>query len=258
MITAWERVKMARSPERPKPIHFVEALLDGVIELKGDRYYGDDQSIYCGLATFEDMPLTFIAGAKGWDLDSNIKSNFGMTSPEGYRKALRLMKQAEKFKRPILAIIDTPGAYPGIGAENRGQGEAIAQCIMEMQALKVPVISIVTGEGGSGGALALSMADRLYMMENAIYSILSPEGFSSIIYKDNSKVEESAEMMKLTSYDLKKFGIIDGIIEEGTMDWDKIYLSIRNLLVADFRELLTADFNQLAENRMDRFRNIGR
>lgn len=256
MITPWEKVQLARDLSRPKPLDFVENLLDEVIELKGDRYFSDDASLRCGIGSFEGMPITFIAWGKAHDLEGNVEGNFGMTSPEGYRKALRLMKQAEKFSRPILAIIDTPGAYPGIGAENRGQGEAIGECIMEMQFLKTPIISLVTGEGGSGGALALSMADKLIMLENAIYSILSPEGFSSIIFKDKEHLEESAQMMKLTSDDLKGFGLVDEIIQEDK-DWSLIYDDIRTSLKKSYRELIKEDYSDLAIKRVEKFREIG-
>ena len=214
MITAWEKVKLARELDRPKSLDYIKALFDEFIELHGDRNFGDDKSIIGGIASLEGMPVTVIGEQKGKNVKENMERNFGMPEPEGYRKALRLMKQAEKFKRPIITFIDTPGAYPGMGAEERGQGEAIARSIMEMSRLKVPIICIVIGEGSSGGALAIGVGDKIVMLENAVYSVLSPEGFASILYKDSTKAKEAAENMKMTANDLKKLGIIDKIIKE--------------------------------------------
>lgn len=262
MITPWERVQKARDVGRAKPMDFVNYLFKDIIILSGDRQFADDASIYGGIAKFEDMPITFIAGGKAHTFEDSIKANFGMTNPEGYRKAMRLMKQAEKFNRPIITFVDTPGAYPGIGAEERGQGEAIARLIMEMQAVKVPTICIVTGEGGSGGALAISMGDRIYMLENAVYSILSPEGFSSILWKDKSQVERASDLMKLTSFDLKEFGIIDEIVEENEDfnrgNYEPVFDRIRELLSTSIQELCNVDGSELVDKRINRFRNIGR
>ena len=213
MITAWDRVTLAREIERPKALDYIENIFDDFMELHGDRNFGDDKSIIGGIAYLDAMPVTIIGEQKGKNARENIERNFGMPNPEGYRKALRLMKQAEKFGRPIITFIDTPGAYPGIGAEERGQGEAIARNMLEMSQLKVPIICIVIGEGSSGGALAIAVGDRIIMLENAVYSILSPEGFASILYKDASKAKEAAENMKITAKDLKNLNIIDKIIK---------------------------------------------
>lgn len=213
-ITAMDKVGLARKSDRPKSLDYINLIFDDFIELHGDRCYSDDKSIVAGIAKINDIPVTVIGQQKGKTTSENIERNFGMTNPDGYRKALRLMKQAEKFGRPIITFIDTPGAYPGIGAEERGQGEAIARNLMEMSRLEVPVICIVIGEGSSGGALALGVGDRIVMLENAVYSILSPEGFASILYKDASKASEAAEKMKITAQDLKEMNIIDKIISE--------------------------------------------
>ncbi len=213
-LSAWDRVLLARHPKRPTAKAIIHALFDDFIELHGDRTYGDDKAIYGGIGTYKDRPVTVIAQQKGRNTEENITHNFGMPHPEGYRKALRLMKQAEKFNRPIVTLIDTPGAFPGIGAEARGQGEAIARNLFEMSAIEVPIISIIIGEGGSGGALAIGVANEVHMLENSIYSILSPEGYASILWKDAKKSQKAAEVMKLTSYDLDEFGVIDGIIKE--------------------------------------------
>ena len=212
--TAWDRVILARKTDRPKALDYINSIFEDFIELHGDRNFADDKAIVGGIATFEGRPVTVIGEQKGKKAKENLERNFGMPNPEGYRKALRLMKQAEKFNRPIITFIDTPGAYPGMGAEERGQGEAIARNMYEMSKLRVPIICIVIGEGSSGGALAIAVGDKIVMLENAIYSILSPEGFASILYKDASKAKEAAEDMKATAEDLKKFGIIDKIIKE--------------------------------------------
>ena len=212
--SAWERVTLARKAERPKALDYINNIFTNFIELHGDRNFVDDKSIVGGIAELNGMPVTVIGEQKGKNAKENIERNFGMPNPEGYRKALRLMKQAEKFNRPIITFIDTPGAYPGMGAEERGQGEAIARNLFEMSKLKVPTISIVIGEGSSGGALALGVTDVIIMLENAVYSILSPEGFASILYKDASKSQEAAEKMKITSTELKRLGVIDSIVKE--------------------------------------------
>ena len=214
MKTAWEKVQIARQTQRPKTTDYIKNIFNDFIEFHGDRNFGDDKAIIGGIALLDEIPVTVIGEQKGKSAKENMERNFGMPEPEGYRKALRLMKQAEKFKRPIITFIDTPGAYPGVGAEERGQGEAIAKNIMEMSKLKVPIICIVIGEGSSGGALAIGVGDKIVMLENAVYSILSPEGFASILYKDASKAKEAAENMKITAEDLKKLEIIEKIIEE--------------------------------------------
>ncbi len=214
MKTAWERVQLARATNRPKAQDYIRALFTDFIELHGDRAFGDDPSIVAGIGLFEDTPVTILAQSKGNNFEENLKKNFGMPNPEGYRKALRLAHQANKFHRPIITFVDTPGAYPGKGAEERGQAEAIASCLYEFSDLDVPVLCFVIGEGGSGGALAFSVANRIYMLENAVYSILSPEGFASILWKDESRMKEAAEAMKMTSYDLLEAGFVDAVIPE--------------------------------------------
>lgn len=211
---AWERVTISRKNDRPVGQDYIRILFSDFLEFHGDRCYGDDTAIIGGIARFAGIPVTVIAQAKGKSTKENVAHHFGMPSPEGYRKALRLMKQAEKFKRPILLFVDTPGAFCGIEAEERGQGEAIARNLFEMSSMKVPVLSVVIGEGGSGGALALAVADEVWMLENAIYSVLSPEGFASILWKDSKRASEAAEVMKLTAADLKKLGVIEAVIAE--------------------------------------------
>lgn len=213
-LTAWDRVQLSRKIDRPSGSDYIQELFTDFIELHGDRNYGDDQAVIGGIARFHGMPVTVIAQEKGTSTKENIKRNFGMPMPEGYRKALRLMKQAEKFRRPVICFVDTPGAFCGIEAEERGQGEAIAKNLWEMAGLSVPVLSIVIGEGGSGGALALAAGDEVWMLENSVYSILSPEGFASILWKDSSKAHEAAEVMKLTAADLYRREIIEQIIPE--------------------------------------------
>ena len=260
MITAWEKVKLARELQRPKSLDYIKALFEEFIELHGDRKFGDDKSIIGGIATLDGMPVTVIGEQKGKNVKENMERNFGMPEPEGYRKALRLMKQAEKFKRPIITFIDTPGAYPGMGAEERGQGEAIARNIMEMSRLKVPIICIVIGEGSSGGALAIGVGDKIIMLENAVYSVLSPEGFASILYKDSSKAKEAAENMKMTANDLKKLGIIDKIIKEpedgAQNDFERIVEDIKKYLIKNIKELEKLSEEELLAQRYQKFRNM--
>ena len=259
-ITAWDRVMLARKPERPKSLDYIKYIFDDFIEFHGDRNFGDDKAIVGGIARLENMPVTVIGEQKGKNVKENMERNFGMPEPEGYRKALRLMKQAEKFKRPIITFIDTPGAYPGMGAEERGQGEAIAKNIMEMSSLKVPIICIIIGEGSSGGALAIAVGDKIVMLENAIYSILSPEGFASILYKDSSKAKEAAENMKATAKDLKSLGIIDKIIKEpeggAQNDFEKVAKDIKKYILKSIKELEKISEKELLENRYKKFRNM--
>ena len=214
MLTAWERVEIARNPKRKTALDYINEIFDEFIELHGDRCYGDDKAMVCGLGRIENQNYTIIAEQKGRNTKENIERNFGMPNPESYRKAIRIMKQAEKFNRPIITFIDTKGAYPGVEAEQRGQGEAIAKSMFEMAKLTVPVIAIVIGEGSSGGALAIGVANKVIMLENAIYSILSPEGYSSILWKDSSRFKEAADRMKLTANDLYDMGIIETVIKE--------------------------------------------
>ena len=251
--TAYEKVQIARNPDRLKASDLIEYLFDDFIEFSGDRLNADDKAVIGGIAFFNNIPVTIIAQAKGKDTEENIKRNFGMVSPQGYRKAIRLAKQAEKFKRPIITFIDTAGAYPGIEAEKNGQQDAIANCLKEFSSLNTVVLGVVISEGGSGGALAFSVCDKLYMLENAVYSILSPEGFASILFKDKSKVEKAAELMKLTSKDLKDVGLIDEIIFE---DMD-VKSQIRKKLIKDIDELSKLKKNILLEKRYKKFRNIG-
>ena len=221
VLTAWERVEIARSPKRKTALDYINEIFDEFIELHGDRCYGDDKAMVCGLGRIENQNYTIIAEQKGRNTKENIERNFGMPNPESYRKAIRMMKQAEKFNRPVITFIDTKGAYPGVEAEQRGQGEAIAKSMFEMAKLTVPVIAIVIGEGSSGGALAIGVANKVIMLENAIYSILSPEGYSSILWKDSSRFKEAADRMKLTANDLYDMGIIETVIKESIENYTK-------------------------------------
>lgn len=260
VLTAWDRVQLARQMERPKALEYIKEIFEDFIELHGDRNFADDQSIVGGIATLQGIPITVIGEQKGKNMKENLERNFGMPNPEGYRKAQRLMKQAQKFHRPIITFIDTPGAYPGMGAEERGQGEAIAKSMMEMATLKVPIISIVIGEGSSGGALAIAVGDRIVMLENAVYSILSPEGFASILYKDASKAKEAAENMKITANDLKKLGLIDEIVPESVEgaqnDFSKVISYLKQYLIKTIQELQTISSEKLIEKRYQKFRNM--
>nr|WP_302596224.1 acetyl-CoA carboxylase carboxyltransferase subunit alpha [uncultured Cellulosilyticum sp.] len=260
--SAWERVKIARKIERPRSRYYIDSFVTDFIELHGDRLYRDDPALIGGIGKIGGMEVTIIAHNKGSNLQENVDCNFGMTHPEGYRKALRLMKQAEKFNRPIVCFIDTPGAYCGVGAEERGQGTAIAVNLMEMASLKVPIIAGVIGEGGSGGALAIGVADRVFMQQNTTYSILSPEGFASILWKDSSRAEEAAETMKLTATDLRRYGVIDAIIDEpGGGAHKEKELAAENLeeyLIEEIKLLKTKSKETLVKERYARFRQFGR
>ena len=245
-LTAWQRVELSRRKDRPVGSDYIDALFTDFVEFHGDRYFADDKAIIGGVARFHGMPVTVIAQAKGRNTKENIERNFGMPEPEGYRKALRLMKQAEKFARPVICLVDTPGAFCGLEAEERGQGEAIARNIYEMSGLKVPVVSIIIGEGGSGGALAMATADEVWMLENSIYSILSPEGFASILWKDSSKAKEAAEVMKLTAENLKAQGIVERVFAEPetytVQNMDSVIMLpylIRNSSIASFICMIT-------------------
>lgn len=251
--TAWERVNLARKLERPKALDYIQNIFEDFIELHGDRNFADDKAIIGGIAKLNGMPVTVIGEQKGKKANENLERNFGMPNPEGYRKALRLMKQAEKFKRPIITFIDTPGAYPGIGAEERGQGEAIARNLLEMVRLTVPIICVVIGEGSSGGALAIGVGDRILMLENSIYSILSPEGFASILYKDSSLYEKAAKEMKITAKDLKDLQIIDEIIKE-----DNILENTKKVILKNLKGLMKIEKNKLIEDRYQKYRKIGK
>jgi len=260
-LKPWEKVKLARLQERPTSLDYIEKLILDFTEFHGDRFYGDDSSIVGGIGMFEGIPVTVIGHQKGKDTKENIKRNFGMPHPEGYRKALRLMKQAEKFKRPIITFIDTPGAYCGLSAEERGQGEAIAVNLIEMSRLKTPIIAIVIGEGGSGGALALGVGDRVCMLENSVYSVISPEGLASILWKDSSLSQKAADIMKLTAQDLLSLQVIDDIIKEplggAHKDIDFIADSIKKYISDELRTLKELDIIELLNKRYDKIRKIG-
>lgn len=260
MKTASDIVKLARDAHRSTTREQIEGIFDAFIECHGDRYYGDDSAIVGGIALLNNRPVTVIGIQKGRDLEENIQTNFGSPSPEGYRKSLRLMKQAEKFNRPIITLINTPGAYCGIEAEERGEGEAIASNLYEMSQLSVPIISIMTGEGGSGGALALAVANEVWMLEHSIYSILSPEGFSSILWKDASRADEAAEIMKLTASDLYQKGMVEKIIPEtdelGILPNAVIHQSMREALIASLNEWCQQPKETVQQQRYDRFRQF--
>ena len=250
--TPYEKVMLARDKDRLKITDYIDALFDDFIELKGDGIAGEDSAILGGIASFHGIPVTVIGHKKGATTEENIDCNFGMASPEGYRKAARLMKQAEKFNRPVITIVDTPGAYPGLMAEANGQANAIAENLALMSSLKVPIIAVITGEGSSGGALGIAVADRVFMLENAVYSILSPEGFASILWKDSKKADEAAKLMKLTAEELLNYGIIDGIIKEGT----KLIINMDEMISRELNELTKLKEETLLKNRYKKFREI--
>lgn len=260
-LTAAQRVAIARHEGRPGVADYIANIFTDFFEQKGDRQCREDGSILGGIALYHGKPVTVIGTRKGTNLEENLKYNFGMPGPEGYRKALRLMKQAEKFQRPIVTFIDTPGAYPGLEAEARGQGEAIARNLFEMSQLTVPVIAVITGEGNSGGALALGVANTVLMLENAVYSILSPEGFASILWKDATKSAEASELMKLTATDLLGFGIIDDIVPEpdGGAHRDPVaaYAAVDNALGSALQSLQKMSDLGLAAHRYKKFRAMG-
>lgn len=259
-ISAWEKVEIARNPKRKTSLEYIEKIFDEFIELHGDKNFKDDKAIICGLAKIDNIPFTIIAEQKGRTTKENIERNFGMPNPESYRKTIRFMKQAEKFKRPVITFIDTKGAYPGIEAEERGQGEAIAKSMFEMARLKVPVISIVIGEGSSGGALAIGVANKVFMLENAIYSILSPEGYSSILWKDPSRYKEAAEKMKLTAKDLYELNVIDKIIPEkneiSEENFSKTSEILKKEIIKEIKKTNKMTSEQIVEERYKKFRNI--
>lgn len=258
--TAWEIVEIARNPKRNTALDYIENIFDEFIELHGDRNFKDDKAIVCGLVRIGKQNFTVIAEQKGRTTKENIERNFGMPNPESYRKAIRFMKQAEKFGRPVITFVDTKGAYPGIGAEERGQGEAIARSMFEMAGLKVPIISIVIGEGSSGGALAVAVGNKVLMLENAVYSILSPEGYSSILWKDSSRAKEAAEKMKLTAKDLYEFKIIDKIIKEGKDEketLDKVSKALVKEIKFILKEFKGMTEEEIIEQRYQKFRNMG-
>ena len=250
--TPYEKVMLARDKDRLKITDYIDALFDDFVELKGDGITGEDSAILGGIAFYHGLPVTVIGHKKGSSTEENIDCNFGMASPEGYRKAARLMKQAEKFNRPVITIVDTPGAYPGLMAEANGQANAIAENLALMSSLKVPIIAVITGEGSSGGALGIAVADRVFMLENAVYSILSPEGFASILWKDSKKADEAATLMKLTATELLNYGIIEGIIGEGS----KLIINMDEMIYGELTSLLKQKEESLLKNRYKKFREI--
>ena len=247
-------LKEARDQGRLTALDFAQGIFDNFIELHGDRNFRDDGAVIGGIGRLNGQAVTVVGIQKGKNLQDNLNRNFGQPHPEGYRKALRLMKQAEKFGRPVVTFINTAGAYPGVGAEERGQGEAIARNLMEMSDLKVPIIAIIIGEGGSGGALALAVADKVWMLENTIYSILSPEGFATILWKDGSRSEEAAELMKITSGELLNMGIVDKVIPERGYFTSEIIEAIKTAIVDELAELSQLSTEDLLEARYQRFR----
>ncbi|KIL37831.1 hypothetical protein SD70_30475 [Gordoniibacillus kamchatkensis] len=261
-MTAAQRMQIARHPARPTTLDYIHSMFTDFVELHGDRLYGDDLAIVGGIAKLDGIPVTVVGHQKGKDTKDNIARHFGSPHPEGFRKALRLMRQADKFRRPIITFIDTKGAYPGNAAEERGQGEAIARNLLEMASFRVPIVCIVIGEGGSGGALALGVGNRVLMLENAIYSAISPEGAASIIYKDASKALHAAEAMKITAADIERFGVIDGIVPEpkGGAHRDPAAQAdiLKEHVVRHLTELLGFGEEELREDRYNKFRKLGR
>lgn len=260
-LTDWDRVAIARHPERPYTLDYIENMTIDFIELHGDRLCKDDAAIVGGLCKIDGKKVMIVGHQKGRTIEENIFRNFGMASPEGYRKALRLFKMAERFSIPIVNLIDTAGAYPGIEAEKHGQGEAIARNLLEMAGLKVPIISIVIGEGGSGGALALGVADKVYMLENSVYSVISPEGCAAILYKDSSKAPEAANNLKISGHSLQSLGIIDGIVKEplggAHRDYKCAANDLKSVILSSLLELSKLDVDTLLKNRYNKFRKMG-
>ena len=260
-LSRWQKVLLARHPDRPYVLDYIEMICENFIELHGDRQYADDAAMVTGLAEIEGQNMIIIGHQKGRGTRENIKRNFGMSNPEGYRKALRVMKLGEKFKIPIVSLVDTPGAFPGLGAEERGQAEAIAKNLLEMCKMKVPILVIIIGEGASGGALGIGIGDRILMMENTWYSVISPEGCASILYRDSSKAPEAAEALKPTPEDLLEIGIIDGIIKEpnGGAHRDKVSAgkALKESILTNIRELQKLPVNILIENRITKYSTMG-
>jgi acetyl-CoA carboxylase carboxyl transferase subunit alpha len=261
-INAWQKTELARHAQRPFAMDYIERIFTDFSELHGDRYYGDDPAILCGMARYHGEEVMVIGHQKGRDTKQRVYRNFGQANPEGYRKALRCMSVAEKFRHPVITLIDTPGAYPGLGAEERGQAEAIARNLREMARLTVPIIAVITGEGGSGGALALAVADRVFMMENSVYSVISPEGCASIMWRDASKKETAAQALRITAPDLKQMEIIDEIIPEpdggAHLDHDAAAAMVDAVLRRHYDELKTQPAQQLIDGRYKKFRQMAR
>jgi len=260
-LTPWQKTQVARHPQRPHCLDYVSALVSDFTPMAGDRKYGEDEAIIGGFGRFQGESICIIGHEKGATTESRLRHNFGMARPEGYRKALRLMKLAERFGRPVIAFIDTPGAYPGLDAEERGQAEAIAVCIEEMAALTVPVVSLVIGEGGSGGALAIGVANRMLMLQYSWYSVISPESCAAILYRDSSKGDKAAEALKLTARDAFELGIVDQLVDEAPggahRDWDATAQNIRLVLRRHLRELRGMSPEQLVQDRYEKFRKLG-
>lgn len=260
-LSCWQKTLVARHPKRPFTLDYIELIVEDFVELHGDRALKDDAAIVGGLGKIGGQKFMIIGHQKGRDLQSNLFRNFGSSNPEGYRKALRLMKLAERFKIPVLTLIDTFGAYPGLEAEERGQGEAIARNLIEMAGLSVPIIAVVIGEGGSGGALALGVANKVFMMENSVYSVISPEGCASILFRDASKASEAADRLKISAQDLSEFGIIDEIIKEpiggAHRDYEKTALNLKDSVLKTLKELNKLSEENLIEQRYQKFRNFG-
>ncbi|MDR1928837.1 MAG: acetyl-CoA carboxylase carboxyltransferase subunit alpha [Endomicrobium sp.] len=260
-LSPWQKVQIARHPKRPYTLDYINFIFEDFVELHGDRVFGDDKAILCGIAIIDNKCVVVIGHQKGRILEENIHRNFGMAHPEGYRKALRIMKFAEKFNKPIITFIDTPGAYPGISAEERGQAEAIAKNLRDMSCLKVPIISIIIGEGGSGGALAIGVSNKILCLENSYYSVISPEGCAAILFRDSSKAPEAAKAMKLVPKDLLNLKIIDEIIKEplggAHYDVEKTSLNIKIVLNNYLNEYKNMDMKKIVDERYLKFRNIG-
>jgi acetyl-CoA carboxylase carboxyl transferase subunit alpha len=260
-LTPWQRAQIARHPKRPHTLDLIRLLFEDFIELHGDRVYGDDAAIVAGLGQFEGEPVAVIGHQKGRDTRENIARNFGMPHPEGYRKALRIMQLAARFGKPIVTLIDTPGAYPGLGAEERGQGEAIARNLREMSALSTPIVCVVTGEGGSGGALAIGVGNRVLMLEHAIYSVISPEGCAAILWGDAAKAPEAARLMRTTAADLLRLGVIDGVVPEPVggahRNWEQTATNLRAALRDQLWQLRSRSRERLVQERYEKFRKIG-
>lgn len=257
-MTAYEKVIAARDANKLTAVDFIANMFgDSFFELHGDRRFSDDKAVVAGLAKLYDMPVTVIGIEKGRNTKERMERNFGQAHPEGYRKALRLMKQAEKFHRPVLCLVDTSGAYCGIGAEERGQGQAIAENLMEMMTLKTPILTILIGEGGSGGALALAVADEVWMLENSVYSVISPEGCASILWKDSTKAAEAAEVLKITAQDLFDLGVIERIIRQPKAEDKAMFESLKLLVARTFEKNMSLADDELVSARYNRFRKIG-
>ena len=254
-MSAYEKVLLARAKDRPTGLSYIENIFEDFIELHGDRRFADDPAIVGGIATLKGQPVTVIAIDKGKDMRERVKRNFGSPNPEGYRKALRLMRQAEKFHRPVVCFVDTAGAFCGMGAEERGQGQAIAENLVEMAGLQTPIVSVLIGEGGSGGALALALADRVWILENAVYSVISPEGCASILWKDSKKVKDAAECLRLTAQDMKELGVVEQVFPE-EKDFALTYGAIRDELEKTLPQLEQLPVEELLQQRYQRFRKF--